>query len=900
MRIFLIQDVNYEKSACALSVNSGHFNDPDDCHGLSHLLEHMLFLGNNTFVEPNEFVTYLSSMGGHINALTGTEYTSYFLDSTKETEVQAIKRLYSMTTSPIFAESLISEEIKAIDAEFSLKQKDEIRRLYQVHKETCNPLHPFSKFSVGNKHTFSSFSAKQLKNKLQKLHQQFYQPQNICLCWISPTDLDLRKDIIMQGFASWKNTCNLPSQKFPPLYLTENLAIKISIKPLQKAQRLIISFALPNPKVHFRSKPLSILSHLLGDEGENSLLEFLKNKGWATSLNAGGGIEGKNFRDFNINIQLTEQGIQYITDIINALFSFIDMIKKNGIELWRIKELATIKQQEWDYSEPEKPIDQALHISQSMFEYSEEYVLAGDFVIDDIRPNLPIKLLELFKPEHMRIKLIHPDVSTSQIANWYHTPYQVEKIDKKTLGAYTTFDLDFKFNLAQPNPFIIEQPKIQSNHITFDVPKPIVQQTGLNLWYGQDNKFKQPKGDCFLTFDCAAVNEGIELVSAKRLWIGLLNEKLNKRYYQAELAGMNFHFYPHQGGFSLQTNGFSGNQLAFCSKLLTQIVFHEDFTQSFKQIKNRQLAGLSNALLNKPINSLFSRLAVLMQQHNYLPLDMAKVLQNMAPEDIYQTKIKLLSQFHLEGLMYGNWNQSEATNISHKIKEFRNNHSIGAKVNRGVADIRQQPTITHKVQYQHQEPAVVIYFQAPDPSPETVALTILTEQLVASPFFNEIRTEQQLGYLVGSGYIPYNSHPGLAFYIQSPHTEVPQLILAIYNFLEKIMAQIDQYKDIWQSLKQGVIKQITEKDSSLSMKSRRFWMAIGNKDYNFSQTDKMVQIISDLDMASLKKFLSKLVNRDGFGEIILHNSDLNAAIIEGAESQDDPREFKSRCCYLTY
>ena len=31
-----------------------------------------------------------------------------------------------------------------------MKISDDVRRCYQVHKETVNPEHPFSKFSVGN------------------------------------------------------------------------------------------------------------------------------------------------------------------------------------------------------------------------------------------------------------------------------------------------------------------------------------------------------------------------------------------------------------------------------------------------------------------------------------------------------------------------------------------------------------------------------------------------------------------------------------------------------------------------------------------------------------------------------------------------------------------------------
>ena len=31
-----------------------------------------------------------------------------------------------------------------------------------------------------------------------------------------------------------------------------------------------------------------------------------------------------------------------------------------------------------------------------------------------------------------------------------------------------------------------------------------------------------------------------------------------------------------------------------------------------------------------------------------------------------------------------------------------------------------------------------------------------------------LRTQQQLGYVVGTGNLPLNRHPGLVFYIQSP------------------------------------------------------------------------------------------------------------------------------------
>ncbi|MDU0355510.1 insulinase family protein [Paraglaciecola aquimarina] len=897
MRIFLVEDANCTKSACSITINSGHFNDDNDCHGQSHLLEHMLFLGNKRYPKANELLDFLSAHGGHINAQTGTEYTSFFLDCPQEIESQATAHLYHMLVDPLFNEVLIDKETNAIDAEFKLKQKDEIRRLYQVHKETCNPLHPFSKFSVGNKQTFSAFSIKQLKSKLARLHSAFYQPQNCCMCWISSSPIADRAHLITQLFCQWQNSHNLPHHKLPPLYLAENLATKISIKPLQHAKRLILTFALPNPRIHFRSKPLSILSHLLGDEGADSLLDYLKNKGWASNLSAGGGIEGSNFKDFNINIQLTDTGVSHTTNIISALFNFIHVIREKGLEPWRFEEISTLNRQMWDFSEVAKPIDEALQLSEAMFEYSEAYLLAGDYILDEIKPELSLQLLTYFTPENMRVKFIHPEVKTNKIAKWYETRFAVEKLHQEETSQYLDKTLANQFVLPQPNQFLVNSPTLKPIDNNFAVPKPIVNEQGLHLWYGQDNTFKLPKGDCFLTFDCQAINQGIEIASSKRLWIALLNEKLNKRYYQAELAGMNFHFYPHQGGFSLQTNGFSDNQLTFCTKLLTQIILHEDFTQSFAEIKKRQILGLSNALLNKPINLLFSRLAVLMQQHSYLPLDMADTMQHLTPNDVYQTKQKLLGEFHLEGLMYGNWTEDQAQEVSHTIREFRQSHPVCSKVNRGVADIRNKTVVTHQVTCHHPDPAIVMYFQAPDASVKNVALTILLEQLVAAPFFNDMRTERQLGYLVGCGYIPYNQYPGIAFYIQSPHSSASGLINAVHDYLQTLYHSIDSYSRKWDSVKKAVIRQFSEKDVNLNMKSQRFWMGIGNQDYNFNQTNRMAKTIGELGLSELKAFLQQLLDKQGFGEIIVHSGELDEVSSDMSIAIDDPTLFKGSHSY---
>jgi insulysin len=236
-----------------------------------------------------------------------------------------------------------------------------LRRLYQVHKETCNPDHPFSQLSVGNHQTFETFSPFQLKQKSIRIFGRFYQPHNACLCLISNQKLSISEESVRLLFNHWQSNYKFPIKPMPVLYFEHNLSVQINILPLRKTQRMILTFALPEQQTHYRSKPLNVLSHILGDESEGDLLHFYKVKNLTTNLCAGGGLEGSTFKDFNVSLQLTNEGIKYTDEVITAFFSYIQLIMESGIEIWRIKETAALNQLMWDSPDQAKPIDEAYH-----------------------------------------------------------------------------------------------------------------------------------------------------------------------------------------------------------------------------------------------------------------------------------------------------------------------------------------------------------------------------------------------------------------------------------------------------------------------------------------------------------------------------------------------------------
>ena len=72
---------------------------------------------------------------------------------------------------------------------FKIKLKDDIRRLYDVHKETINPAHPFSKFSVGSCDTLADKPGSNLRDEVQSFFEQYYHAQYMTLAIEGPQSI---------------------------------------------------------------------------------------------------------------------------------------------------------------------------------------------------------------------------------------------------------------------------------------------------------------------------------------------------------------------------------------------------------------------------------------------------------------------------------------------------------------------------------------------------------------------------------------------------------------------------------------------------------------------------------------------------------------------------------------
>jgi len=420
------------ESFVSMAVRAGHFYDPNDCQGLAHLLEHMLFMGSRHLPKPNAINGFIEQHGGTINAWTGTEYANYHFSCSGGALAQTLPAFADMLRQPLFEEDALTNEIKNIHAEFEFKKKDDLRRLYQIHKETCNPHHPFAKFSVGNSDTFSQHECAELKHRLKSLHQTYYCALNMRLCIASPMPTPQLEALIHQCFGTLPSG-ELAPDNWPPLYTENELGIQINIHPLQSAKRMIVTFALPALQNDYKTKPLNYISHLIGDEGEGSLLAYLKEKDWALNLIAGSGIEGDKFKDFNVSFQLTQKGLENKSQVLEALFSYIALIRNDSVEEWRFHEKSQLNALALEYEENVKPLGLVTEYAEHQFIFDASELNQLRSTIGSFDRTVIEHALSYFTPDNIRLKVISKDVDTTQVCAFYEAEYSVEPIDDSVL-----------------------------------------------------------------------------------------------------------------------------------------------------------------------------------------------------------------------------------------------------------------------------------------------------------------------------------------------------------------------------------------------------------------------------------------------------------------------------------
>ena len=329
---------NEINAAAALVVGVGSFDDPSNIGGLAHFLEHMLFMGSQKYPQESGYNDFISANGGSNNAMTENENTVYFFDVAEKAFPESLDRFGQQFIAPLLSKNAIQRERESVDSEFHMAQKIDDIRLNALSKSLAVSSHPASFFDYGNSTTLKeNISDDDLYEAVLNFFKK-YIANNMFLSVQSNRDLDELQRIVVEIFSEVKSgeisirPQLSPSEIFKPEFNTK----MFYVKPIAEKDQVVMTWAVDSVIPYYKSRPLSYIEVIFDNGGEGGLVNYLREKNFATSVafeNASDAISVHSmFTNVKLSVSLTKRGLENVEKVLEAIFSYLLMLKETSTE----------------------------------------------------------------------------------------------------------------------------------------------------------------------------------------------------------------------------------------------------------------------------------------------------------------------------------------------------------------------------------------------------------------------------------------------------------------------------------------------------------------------------------------------------------------------------------------
>jgi len=858
LRVILVSDPETDKAAASLNVNVGSFQDPDDRPGLAHFLEHMLFLGTKKYPDADAYKEFISNHGGMDNAFTASENTSYFFDIDKDNLDEALDRFAQFFIAPLFTEQYVQREKNAVDSEYRLKIKDDGRRIYEVLKTTANHQHPFSRFSVGDLDSLSDREGSKTRDELIRFYNTHYSANLMTLAVIGKEPLpELEK--MVRRFNAVPNHKTVIEPVKVPLFTQEQ--VRLNVVPLQEMRQLTLSFTTPWHDNYYQDMPFEILGHLLGHEGEHSLHALLKDKGWINGLAAGTSEIADNYTTFDVDIDLTDEGLKHIDEITTDVFQDIDLIRKAGVKPWIHDELEKIDELNFRFHENGSPSRDVVSIAGNLQHYPARLVLKGPYVSDHFSVKQVDSILDDLRVENMRQIVIAPGLKTDKVEPYYQTEYSIAPLAADLVKSWQHAGMNKQLAIPEPNPFIPDDTTVLSKPSGEDIPQLIIDKPDIQVWHKQDDEFKVPKADIDIGLTNEITSDTLPHRLESALFTSLVDDSLNAYAYPAMLAGLHYGITLGRRGIGVSVSGYNDKQQVLIDRILNTLLTYKVDPERFAVIKEQMKHDWQNSHLDRPYHQLGWALDWLLEPNSWTPDAYLQVVDSISVADLQQHIDALRRSAHISMLIHGNIDRDKATTLAEdvikRVRKYAGPETELARhaVKLNAADQSRRFALT----IDHNDSAIISFYQAPDDSTRTQAANLLLLQILDTPFFNELRTRDQLGYVVYTGLESNLRIPGLKFVVQSPVKGPTDLLGHIDAFIKEQYGQVKNMDEAsLAEYKQAILTRILEKDKRLNERTQRYRRSLALKYLNFKHRDEVADAIRALTLKDVSDYYQTL------------------------------------------
>ena len=861
MVVLLVSDPQAVKSLSALVVPVGSLQDPADHQGLAHYLEHMTLMGSQKYPQPDSLAEFLKMHGGSHNASTAPYRTAFYLEVENDALNGAVDRLADAIAAPLLDKKYAERERNAVNAELTMARTRDGMRMAQVSAETINPAHPASQFSGGNLDTLSDKPGSPVLDALHAFRDRWYSANLMKAVIYSNKPLPELASIAAATYGRVPNHDISKPEITVPVVTDAQKGIVIHYVPAMPRKVLRVEFRIDNNSAQFRSKTDELVTYMIGNRSPGTLSDWLQKQGLAEGIRADSdpAVNG-NSGVLAISATLTDKGLAHRDEVTAAIFSYLNLLRTQGIDKRYFDELAHVLELDFRYPSINRDMDYVEWLADTMIRVPVEHVLDVVNIADRYDAQAIKDRLAMMTPQNARIWYISPNEPHNKTAYFVNAPYQVDKISARTFTDWQQKSAAIKLQLPTLNPYIPDDFTLIKSDKAYPHPELIVDEPTLRVVYAPSQYFaSEPKADVSLV-----LRNPQAMDSARRQVMFALNDylagiALDQLSNQAAVGGISFSTGANNG-LMVNANGYTQRLPQLFTALLDGYFSYTPTEEQLEQAKSWYAQMMDSADKGKAYDQAIMPIQMLSQVPYFERKTRRDLLPSITLKEVINYRDNLKARGRPELLVIGNMSARQSTDLARQIQK-----QLGADGNKWCRNkdvlIDSKQLAMFEKAGSSTDSALAAVFAPPNVDEySSMAASSLLGQIIQPWFYNQLRTEEQLGYAVFAFSMNVGRQWGMGFLLQSSDKQPAFLWQRFQAFFPTAEAKLRAMKpEEFAQIQQAAISQMLQAPQTLSEEASKLSKDFDRGNMRFDSRDKVVAQMKLLTPQKLADFFHQTV-----------------------------------------
>jgi len=810
LEVLLIQDTKTTFSCASLCVAVGSYHEKSvGIPGLAHFLEHMLFLGSSKYPKDSDYNKYIESNGGMSNAYTADDHTCYYFNINNSAFDKALDMFGQFFIAPLFNQDSLMREMNAVDSEYKKNINQDKWRQMQIMAEVAETSSPVHGFTIGNLETLN---VPNIRDKVIDFYKTYYSSNLMKLVIVSPNNLDQQETLVQSIFSHVKHVNTDNKIEFITPFVTPKL---IEIVPIRQEDHLLLQWQLPYFGETHLHDPYSFMSHIIGHEGPGTILDYLKTNCLGISLYSGVEMIAGNHCMFIIDIKLTKLGMNNIGVITKIVEHYIKLLlnKDNVDKLKSIyKEYQYVLNNQFTFLQISDITSYCEGLSSKWCKHKipVNKLLSYGYSIPDYNTELYDKLsllLNKFTNDNLFVLISSPTITkTAKLTEKY---FQIKYNVHNTLDIFNfNSNLDFdrsKLSMLRQNPFICYNANVITKHEHKSNIPLLIRNDDIKVYWKLDKTFKTPHVYFSANIKFPNVTKDPKTHLTFCLVIECIKHVMNPHSYEFQIAEYLVTYYVVGDTLTIIVYGYAEKIIDVLKLILEYLQTANYDKQCFELNKTEYKQNLENIKYNPPYTRLYQTLKKVHEDKYYDENDLLNVIDTITYEDVVNIGKIMYNNVNIISMIQGNIDIYGALEMSKLLYNFPN-LTPKSDICQNIIDNKNIQKIIATTDNE-KNTAVAIYhkigyYRPTNDTNEWKKIRVLSKLfdiIVGTDFYNDLRTTQQLGYIVSSGFSSVGSTecPFIVYHftVQSDHKDNKYLQNSILTFITNYKTKLQSMTD---------------------------------------------------------------------------------------------------------